>query len=242
VTAPGLRAVQQRLRALADDTYALKVQRFYKCGRGEYGEGDVFLGLRVPIIRQVVRDFQAVSLSVIHRLLCSRYHEERMCALLIMVWQFDRASVEVRQQIYSAYLANTDKINNWDLVDCSAAQIVGAHLLERDRSVLQVLARSADLWERRIAMVACFCFIRNHEFDDALLIAEMLLQDDHDLIHKAVGWMLREVGKRDQSVEMAFLDAHYTTMPRVTLRYAIERFPEPLRQQYLKGLRTRGDH
>lgn len=232
------RTVQKRLRELADPDYVAQVQRFFKCGKGEYGEGDIFLGLRLPVIRTVVGEFSTAPLSAILKLLASRYHEDRMCALLLMVKQYERNESVQREQLFNAYLANTDRINNWDLVDCSAAQIVGAHLQNGDRSLLHTLALSSNLWERRIAMVACYRFIRDDDHDDALAIAKLLLADDHDLIHKAVGWMLREVGKRDQECEMEFLDNYYQSMSRTTLRYAIERFPAPLRQAYLKGLRS----
>jgi 3-methyladenine DNA glycosylase AlkD len=226
-----------RLRVVADPMQAALLQRFFKTGPGEYGEGDRFLGLRVPQLRAIVRECGDDELPAreIPALLKSPLHEERLLALLIMVRRYVRGSDADRQQMFDLYLASTRHINNWDLVDLSAPNIVGAHLAERDRSVLDRLARSASLWERRIAILATFHFIRRNDFADALHVADVLLTDGEDLIHKAVGWMLREVGKRDQAAEEGFLLPRYSRMPRTMLRYAIERFPEPRRQAYLQG-------
>ena len=206
-------------------------QRFFKTGPGEYGEGDRFVGLTVPQVRKLAKQYRQLSLTETKRLLCSPIHEERLLALLILVGAFAKADEAGQRRIYEFYLRSTKFINNWDLVDCSAEHIVGAH----SRSRLSQLARSKSLWERRIAVLATLHFIKRGEFAPTLAIARQLLRDREDLIHKAVGWMLREVGKRDLPVEEAFLRQHYRQMPRTMLRYAIERLPEARRQCYLKG-------
>jgi 3-methyladenine DNA glycosylase AlkD len=229
-----LEEVRYRLHALSNPEKARILQRFFKTGPGEYGEGDRFLGIRVPEVRKVAREFRGLPRRVVVELLRSEYHEERHLALLLLVDRYARRDAAAQEEIYDLYLAHTPYINNWDLVDVSAEHIVGAHLWDRDRDPLRVLARSDLLWERRIAILATFHFIRRREYVTALEIAALLLRDPHDLIHKAVGWMLREVGKRDQAVAEHFLTGHYRDMPRTMLRYAIERYPEPLRQQYLR--------
>ncbi|MCG7932869.1 MAG: DNA alkylation repair protein, partial [Candidatus Thiodiazotropha lotti] len=193
------------LENLASPEIADKSQRFFKTGKGEYGEGDRFLGIRVPILRQQAREFQQMSLTQVVRCLKSAYHEERLCALLILVRKFASGDEKLRERVFRNYLGNTRYINNWDLVDSSAYQIVGAYLLTRERAILYVLARSDSLWERRIAMIATYQFIKKQQYDDALAIAELLLQDQQDLIHKAVGWMIREVGNRDRNRAQMFL-------------------------------------
>ncbi|MCG7898044.1 MAG: DNA alkylation repair protein [Candidatus Thiodiazotropha weberae] len=225
----------QKLESLANPEIAAKSQRFFKTGKGDYGEGDRFLGIRVPILRQQARGFQQMSLTQVLRCLKSAYHEERLCALLILVRKFESGDETLRERVFRHYLDNTRYINNWDLVDSSAYQIVGAYLLTRERAILYELARSDSLWERRIAMIATYRFIKNQQYDDALAIAELLMLDQQDLIHKAVGWMIREVGNRDRNRAQQFLKPTYQAMPRTMLRYAIEKFPEPLRQIYLKG-------
>ncbi|MEW8325037.1 MAG: DNA alkylation repair protein [Candidatus Thiodiazotropha taylori] len=225
----------QKLQSLASTEMAAKSQRFFKTGAGQYGEGDRFLGIRVPILRQQARDFQQMSLTQVLRCLKSAYHEERLCALLILVRKFESGDEKLRERLFRRYLDHTRYINNWDLVDSSAYQIVGAYLLTRERRILYQLASSDSLWERRIAIIATYRFIKEQQYDDTLAIAEMLLMDQQDLIHKAVGWMVREVGNRDRSRAQQFLDPCYQAMPRTMLRYAIEKFPEPLRQNYLKG-------
>ncbi|MCW4188435.1 MAG: DNA alkylation repair protein [Candidatus Thiodiazotropha lotti] len=221
--------------SMASREIAAKSQRFFKTGQGEYAEGDRFLGIRVPILRQQAREFQQMSLTQVLRCLKSAYHEERLCALLILVRKFASGDEKLRERVFRHYLENTRYINNWDLVDSSAYQIVGAYLLTRKREILYQLARSDSLWERRIASIATYQFIKKQQYDDALAIAELLLLDQQDLIHKAVGWMIREVGNRDRNRAQMFLNPFYQAMPRTMLRYAIERFPEPLRQGYLKG-------
>lgn len=225
--------VQEALRAIADPETAEHSQRFFKTGPGEYAEGDQFLGIRVPNIRKLARQFKDLSLSETEKLLQSEYHEERLCALIILVEKSKKAHPAELQKLFELYLDNTIHINNWDLVDTSAEHIVGAYLSDKDRRVLYRLAQSDSLWERRIAVMSTFNFIKNGDFDDPLAIAELLLDDNHDLIHKAVGWMLREVGNRSRPTEEAFLEKHIQNMPRTMLRYAIEKFPEEKRQYYL---------
>jgi 3-methyladenine DNA glycosylase AlkD len=223
------------LAKLADPVIAEHSQRFFKTGPGEYGEGDLFLGIRVPVLRRQARDFGDLPLKETQRVLRSAYHEERLCALLVMVLQFERGDETEKERIFRMYLRNTRHVNNWDLVDLSAHKIVGAYLADRDRGLLDKLARSASLWERRIGIISTYHFIKNHDFEDTLRIAEILLADAEDLIQKAVGWMLREVGNRDAMAERAFLAERYKRMPRTMLRYAIEKFPERERKRYLAG-------
>jgi 3-methyladenine DNA glycosylase AlkD len=227
--------IQRRLQMLGDPQRAQVLQRFFKTRPGEYGEGDVFVGLRVPELRGLAREYQSLALAETIRLLQSPIHEARLLALLILIRIYTRGDAFLQERIYRAYLLNTRFINNWDLVDASAEHIVGAHLTNGSRGRLHDLAVSNLLWERRIAIMATFHFIKRGEFSDTLHIARLLLQDPEDLIHKAVGWMLREIGKRDHPTEVSFLSAHYKNMPRTMLRYAIEKFPEELRQQYLRG-------
>lgn len=227
--------ISRSLRALGSPAYAEQSKRFFKTGPGDYGEGDQFLGIRVPVLRKEVGKFEATEIGENEKLLASAYHEERLFALLLLVRQFSRGSADVQETIYRFYLTNTRFINNWDLVDLSAYQIVGAYLEKRERKVLYQLAQSDNLWERRIAIIATFHFIRKHDFEETLKLAELLIHDPEDLIHKAVGWMLREVGKRNATREKAFLKKHYQRMPRTMLRYAIERFPEAERKHYLNG-------
>jgi len=220
---------------LADPVRANVLQRFFKTGPGEYGEGDRFLGMRVPQVRALARVHRTLDRGSLLELLRSPWHEERLLALLILVEQYRRGSHAERETIYRTYLENTRYINNWDLVDTSAEQIVGAYLDPACFEVLDQLARSVSIWERRIAIMATFGWIKQDTFGPTLHLAELLLHDSHDLIHKAVGWMLREIGKRDRASEETFLRRHYQEMPRTMLRYALEHFPEPRRQQYLRG-------
>ena len=229
------KVLQEKLHALADAGRVGDLQRFFKTGPGEYAEGDLFIGVRVPQIRKLVKAHADTPLADIDGLLHSPVHEERLLALLLMVEQYQRGDEAVRRKLYQHYLASTDVINNWDLIDVTAKHIVGAWLADKSRKPLYKLARSKSLWDRRIAIMATFRFIPTNDFDDSLRLAEILLDDEHDLIHKAVGWMLREIGKRDRGVEEAFLQQHYKVMPRTMLRYAIEKFPERRRNAYLKG-------
>ena len=227
--------IQKELRKLADEKTAIQSQRFFKTGPGQYGEGDIFLGIRVPVLRSLSKKYQDIPLSVLSALLESPYHEERLFALIVMVNQFKKGVPEKQAAIYQHYLTHTPAINNWDLVDLSAPYIPGAYLFDRSRQPLYDLAVSGNLWERRIAIVSTACFIRHQDFSDTLRFAEILLRDREDLIHKAVGWMLREVGKKDQEILERFLKVRYQNMPRTMLRYAIEKFEEDKRKQYLKG-------
>lgn len=210
--------------------------KFFKTGKGEYGEGDIFIGITVPQIRQVVKKYETIAtLSDIKPLMLDPIHEIRAAAIFILVNQFKKTNDPfIQKSIYDFYLQHTKGINNWDLVDGSAAQIVGAYLYDKDRSKLYALVQSSNMWEQRIAIIATFYFIRKGDFTDTLQLATILVEHPHDLIQKAVGWMLREVGKRDVDILMQFLNTHYQTMPRTMLRYAIEKFPEPVRQAYLK--------
>jgi len=230
-----VRKIQNVLRQLADPDIAEQSKRFFKTGKGEYGEGDQFLGIRVPVLRQQVKVFRQSSLTEVARILKSKYHEERLFALLLLVYQFDRSDESFQKKIYELYLSNTQFINNWDLVDSSAPHIVGAYLMHKNKSPLDKLSHSCSLWERRIAIIATAYFIRQGSYDDTLRLSKRLLKDKEDLIHKAVGWMLREVGKQDIQVETAFLKQHYQKMPRTMLRYAIEKYSKKERQQWLKG-------
>ena len=225
-----------KLRTLGDPAIAEHSQRFFKTGPGEYGEGDRFLGIRVPRLRAEVKGSRELSLAETLKLLRSPYHEARLLALLILVERYKRGDGEIRARIYDHYLAQTRYINNWDLVDSSAPQIVGAQLHGGDKSDLYRLAASDSLWERRIDVMATLYFIREQSFNDTLALCEALIDDPEDLIHKATGWMLREVGNRDGKAERDFLKKHYRRMPRTMLRYAIEKFPQQERQRYLKSL------
>jgi 3-methyladenine DNA glycosylase AlkD len=227
-----MKAVKKALLRRADRKKAEVLQRFFRTGKGQYGEGDIFIGISVPEIRKIAKQHSDISMADAGQLLKSRIHEERLAALLILIEKY-RKKPESRKEIFDFYLGNTKNINNWDLVDLSASYIAGDFLLDKDRAVLQRLAKSGHLWERRIAIVATYAFIRKNDFKDTLAIAKILLYDKHDLIHKATGWMLREVGKRDEKELEKFLNAHCKAMPRTTLRYAIERLPERKRRKYL---------
>jgi 3-methyladenine DNA glycosylase AlkD len=228
--------IVDHLHSLANPEIAKHSQRFFKTARGEYGDGDKFLGIRVPIIRQSVKKYRTTQLSVTKKPLKSEYHEIRLFALLLLVHQFSKSSSDEQEKIYRVYLNNTRYINNWDLVDSSAHYIVGSYLEDKDKSILYELSKSSSLWKRRIAIMATFYFIKKNQFIDTLQISKQLLSDQEDLIHKAVGWMLREIGKRNLATETGFLKSHYKTMPRTMLRYAIERFSKEERQKYLKGM------
>ena len=230
-----LRELQKELRKYSNKENAKILQRFFKTGPGEYGEGDIFIGVKVPQIRTVVKKYSGLSSKETTKLLKSRFHEERLTALLILVSKFAKGDEVEKERVFKLYLRKTKYINNWDLVDLTAHHIVGGFLIDKDRGILHALAQSNNLWKRRIAVLSTFHFIRYDQFSDFLKIARILLSDKEDLIHKAVGWMLREVGKRDLKAEEKFLRKYYKKMPRTMLRYAIERFPEPKRQKYLKG-------
>jgi 3-methyladenine DNA glycosylase AlkD len=229
-----LDSLQRELRGLADPEKAKVLGRFFKTGPGEYGEGDKFLGVMVPQSRKVAsRHFRRISLAEVGALLKSPFHEERLVALLVLVLKFQKGDDREKAAVYRHYCRCTRWINNWDLVDTSAAYIVGPYLETRSRAPLYKWARSRSVWERRIAVLSTFHFIRGGEFGDFLALAEKLLGDDHDLIHKAVGWMLREVGRRDRAAEVAFLKRHHKKMPRTMLRYAIEHFPARDKKKFM---------
>lgn len=223
--------LRKDLKKLANPQKAKLLQRFFKTGKGEYGEGDIFLGVMVPKSRILAKKYKNFDLNDIGSMLESKIHEERLIALFILVDKYK--TTNHKKIIFHFYIKNTKYINSWDLVDLSASKIVGMHLLDKDRSILYKLAKSKNIWERRIAIISTFQFIDNNQFDDSLKIAKMLLGDQHDLIHKAAGWVLREIGKKDLKIEREFLDRHYKKMPRTMLRYAIEKFPQSLRVHYL---------
>ena len=223
--------LKEDLKSLGDEERAKILQRFFKTGPGEYGEGDKFLGVVVPETRKVAKKHLDLSLGEIEELLQSEIHEVRLAALLILVEKYKKTK---DKEIVDFYLKNTSRINNWDLVDLTAHKILGDYLLDRDKGVLYSLAKSDNLWERRISIIATFAFIDERRFEDSLKLSEMLLNDKHDLIHKAVGWVLREIGKKDQEVEEVFLRKHHKEMPRTMLRYSIEKFSEEKRKFYMK--------
>lgn len=229
-----LLAIKKELKLLANAEKAEHSKRFFRTGKGEYGEGDTFLGITVPEQRKVAKKFfKDTPLNEMEQLLHSEFHEHRLTALFILTYAYEKGEEDVKEEIYDLYLRNTKYVNNWDLVDSSAHKIVGAWLKDKDRTLLYEFAKSNDLWERRIAMIATYAYIKEGELDDALLIAEILVNDSHDLIQKAVGWMLREIGKIDQSAEENFLKKYYKTMPRTMLRYAIERFDTKKKDFYM---------
>ncbi len=230
-----MKNIKKRLEQLASRETAEILQKFFKTGPGEYGEGDIFIGVRVPDLRKLAKEFQDIATSEVRAFLASSIHEERFLALLILVRNYGRGDEITKKKIYDLYLENTPFINSWDLVDGSAHHIVGAFLMGKNKAPLYRLAKSENLWERRIAIISTFQFIKHDQYQETLEIAKILLTDPEDLIHKAVGWMLREIGKRDGVAEETFLKKHYMKMPRTMLRYAIEKFPEPKRQRYLKG-------
>ncbi|MGZ3794231.1 MAG: DNA alkylation repair protein [Bdellovibrio sp.] len=227
--------VNARLHSLANPKDAELLQRYFKTGPGQYAEGDKFLGIKVPKLRQLANKCHDISLASTERLLHSPYNEARLLALFVMIHKYNKGDKKDQSFIYHLYLKNLKNINNWNLIDLSAPRIVGVHLINRSRKPLFALAKSKNLWRKRIAILSTFYFISNRDFDDALKITEMLLQDKHDLIHKACGWALREIGKRDVKVLEKFIQNHYKEMPRTTLRYSIERFSPRKRKAYLHG-------
>jgi 3-methyladenine DNA glycosylase AlkD len=229
--------LQKEYKKLSNPAQAKVLQGFFKTGPGQYGEGDIFLGIKTPVAREAIKKYYDFDFKNLQELLKSKIHEYRLSALFILVKKFADAvkagDEKIQEEIYNFYLKNSKNINNWDLVDLSAPQIVGGYLLAKNREILYNLVKSKNLWERRIAVLATFTFLRQKDFKDILKIAEILLADKHDLIHKSVGWMLRETGKRDAKVLRNFLDKHYQKMPRTMLRYAIEKFTEAERKKYL---------
>lgn len=227
--------IKSELRSVADEEKRKISQRFFKTGRGEYGEGDIFLGVTVPESRKIAKKYRDISLRELIGVLHSKIHEERFVALLILIDKFEKGSAREKEAAVRFYLDNLKWINNWDLVDVSAYKILGSYFFDKDKDALYNLVASENLWEKRIAIISTLYFIKNNKFTDTFQISEILLKDEHDLIHKAVGWMLREVGNKSQQEEVNFLNKHYKKMPRTMLRYAIEKFPENLRLKYLKG-------
>lgn len=228
--------VLSELHSIGSSEKAVHLSRFFKTGPGQYGEGDRFLGVMVPYSRAIAKANKAMPLEEVQLLLESPWHEARLCALLILVYRFKERKIteEEREQTYNFYIKNARRCNNWDLVDLSCRDIVGEYLVDKDRSILYRLADSENLWEQRIAVVATWAFIRRSDFNDTLALAERLMAHKHDLMHKAVGWMLREVGKKDRETLTNFLEKNATQLPRTTLRYAIEHYPESQRQYFLK--------
>jgi 3-methyladenine DNA glycosylase AlkD len=236
---PTAAAMLRALRAVSNRARVADLQRFFRTGAGQYGEGDRFIGATVPAVRTLCRQFKTASLESIDSLLQSPIHEARLLALLLLVQAFRATDERGQRRIYTLYLSRTPFINNWDLVDTSAPHIVGGWLAVRSRAPLRRLARSESLWERRISIIATLYFIRRHDLDDTFALADLLLNDPHDLIHKAVGWMLREAGDQDPAAARRFLATRHTRMPRTMLRYAIEKYPEAERQRYLVLRRPR---
>jgi len=228
-----LTELKKEIKKAAKPADAVILQRFFKTGKGEYGEGDKFVGIKVPVLRAIAKNFYSLELDDIKDLITSPVHEERMISLFILIQKFAKADDKLKEKIFKLYLKNTRTINNWDLVDLSAPQIVGGYLMDKERTILYELAVSKSLWEKRISMLATFTFIKKGSFNDTIEIAKILLSDKHDLIQKAVGWMLREVGKRDMETEEEFLKEYYKVMPRTMLRYAVEKFPEDKRKFYM---------
>lgn len=229
-------SIKAELEGIANPAKAKDLQRFFKTGPGEYGEGDIFLGIQVPFIRDVIKKYKGTPLEEIIKLLKDPAHEVRMSGGLLMVEYYKKASPSARKDCYESYVRNADCFNNWDLVDLTCPNIVGAWLWDKDRSLLYDFSRSENLWKQRISIISTLYFIRKDDFSDTFKIADILLNHQHDLIHKAVGWMLREAGKRNHDAERSYLleDEKYLSMPRTMLRYAIEKFPEPERQYFLK--------
>lgn len=223
------------LRKYEDPQKSEFAKRFFKTGKGEYAEGDQFFGLTTPQMLEVVKKFREMPTAEIKKLIKSPIHEARMSSLQLLKWKFQKGDEKTKTDIYNFYLTNTKYINNWDLVDVTAPLIIGEYLKDKSRVILCKLAKSTLLWDKRISIISTYSFIRVKDYRDTLKVSEILLNDKHDLIHKAVGWMLREVGKRDLDSEETFLKKHYKTMPRTMLRYAIEKFPEEKRKSYLLG-------
>ena len=227
-----IQKIKQEIKSYQNTKHAEVTSGFFKTGIGDYGEGDQFIGVKVPILRCIAKKYNNLSLNEIKTLLSSNIHEYRFTALVLLINKY-RQGLESREKIFNFYVKNYKYINNWDLVDISAPHIFGDYLCNKSRNILYEFAGSSNLWKKRIAIVACFAFIRNNDFKDILKISKILLSDEHDLIHKAIGWMLREVGKRDISVLENFLNIHHEKMPRTCLRYSIERMDEVKRKKYL---------
>lgn len=230
---PGYKQIKSDLKNAANPVKSVELARFFKTGKGEYGEGDIFWGITVPAQRVIAKKHSDTALDDIRKLLFEPVHECRLTALLILIQQYSKGNDEARKNIAEFYLSSTEKINNWDLVDLTADKILGHYLMDKDRSILYRLAESSSLWEQRISVVCTYHFIRNNQFKDTLALCEKLMNHKHDLIHKATGWMLREVGKRELNILTGFLDKHHKSMPRTMLRYAIEKLDEKKRKNYM---------
>lgn len=227
--------LKQAVKNHSNNEQGIFLQRFFKTGKGEYGEGDIFAGIKVPVSRKIANQFKDLGFTDLQKIIKSKIHEERLITLFILVAKYKKADEREKEKIFNFYIKNIRYVNNWDLVDLSAEKIIGAYLTDKDKRLLFDLVNSNSIWERRIAIMSTFHFIKANQFAATLKISELLLKDKHDLIHKAVGWMLREIGKRDIQAEEIFLQKYYKKMPRTMLRYAIEKFPETKRLDYLKG-------
>ena len=227
--------LREKIKRVSNKKHAEAMLWFLKTGKGEYGEGDIFAGIKVPVQRKIAKEFLNLNFTELKELLKSKVHEERLIALLILVEKYEKGEEKEKNKIFRFYINNRKRINNWDLVDLSAPKIIGHYPLNKDKKLLYDFAKSENLWDRRIAILATYSFIKSGNFDDALRISDLLLNDKHDLIHKAAGWMLREVGKKNLAVVEIFLQPRYNKMPRTMLRYAIEKFPETKRKKYLEG-------
>lgn len=234
-SSPILTKLKKRIKLSANKEQAKVLQKFFKTGRGEYGEGDKFLGIKVPVQRKIAKQYSSLCLEDIQLLIKSKIHEERLISLFILIDKYNKGNENEKERIFKLYLKNRKHINNWDLVDLSAPKIIGEHLKNRNKNLLYDFAQSENLWEKRIAILSTYTFIKNLNFKITLDIANILLHDEHDLIHKGVGWMLREVGKKDINVLEEYLNPCYRKMPRTMLRYSIERFPDGKRRKYLEG-------
>ena len=228
-----LKKIKEDLEKAANPEKVEIYQRFFKTGKGEYGEGDIFIGLTVPKQREIAKKYIGLDLEDVKKLLSDKVHEYRLTGFLILVYKFEKADEKEKNIIVEFYLKNIKSANNWDLIDCVADKILGNYLIDKDKKILYDLAKTDNLWKKRIAIISTFEFIKNNQFEDTLKISEILLKDKHDLIHKAVGWMLREVGKRDMKTEEVFLKKYYKTMPRTMLRYAIEKFDSKKKAFYM---------
>jgi len=230
-----LTEIRSIIKKSGNTSHAKTLQKFFKTGKGEYGEGDVFVGIKVPVLRKIAKEFCDLSFNDLGQLIKSKIHEERLVSLFILVDQYGKADEKLKEKIYSFYLENRNYVNNWDLVDLSAPKIAGEHLLNRNKNILIKYAKSSNLWEKRIAILSTYTFIKTGYFETTIQICDILLNDKHDLIHKAVGWMLREIGKSNIKTLESYLKKNYKKIPRTMLRYAIEKFPETKRKRYLEG-------
>ena len=228
-----LKKIKEDLEKAANPEKVNIYQRFFKTGKGEYGEGDIFIGLTVPKQREIAKKYVSLDLNDVKDLLSNKVHEYRLTGFLILAYKFEKADEKEKKNIVEFYLKNIKSANNWDLIDCVADKILGNYLIDKDKEILYELAKTDNLWKKRIAIISTFGFIKNNQFEDTLKISEILLKEKHDLIHKAVGWMLREVGKRDIKTEEVFLKKYYKTMPRTMLRYAIEKFDSKKKAFYM---------